>query len=621
MGNTIVSSSERYLENLHDIKYDYEYIGGHDLSPNSDYHNKLVDKLLTLMSNSSRVISSRYNAWNEIDYVMTGFVDLTEKEKLDKDNNKPVPIVFPYSYAILEALLSYLSSVFLSTPIFMYEGVAPEDELGAILLEKLIELQCEKAGLRLPLHTLFRDGLIYGVGYSIPIWETDHVTGFEGIGLQNIDPYLAFPDPNLASHEAKKGSFFGWISTETYNKLVVQDDKALFNVKYLRHLRNRTSTFGIDMSKRSTRTGIQRVLSTDESIAKSFEVVNLFVNIIPKELDFGDSEVPENWWFSIAADSVLIRAMPLVNISSDLPIVSGTPDPDGYSISPLSKMESLYGLQGIVDWLFNSHIKAVQQAVNNIHVIDPYRINAADFTLAKEQGGGVVRVERAMFGQSIGDAIFQVPINDVTQNHMRDIPIVIQAMERIGGADEATMGMLRRSGPERLTGAEFEGTQHSFYTRLERMGMLYSEQLMKPLGIIFAKLNSLMLSKSRYLKMTGRWTETLMKNHGIASGSRQIVTPDMLQIDFDIITRDGSVPKPTLSNLYLKMIEIISSNKELYEKFDITRIFSECFTQAGVKNADTFIRLASTEHVRKEAQAGNIVPQEEYAKATNQTSG
>ena len=74
---------------------------------------------------SARVISRRHHSWEDIDEKLTVHIPTTEKEKeiKDKDRRKPVSIVFPYSYAILETLVSYLVAAFFPEPIFRYEGV------------------------------------------------------------------------------------------------------------------------------------------------------------------------------------------------------------------------------------------------------------------------------------------------------------------------------------------------------------------------------------------------------------------------------------------------------------------------------------------------------------------
>ena len=123
-----------------DEKYDYTYPDGLDLVPGNAKHDKLRDLIMQRASLSATTMSTRHKAWNDIDFTLTSYIPVDEKEKSVKENDsrKPISIVFPYSYTVLETLLSFYVAAFLQDPIFRYEGVGPHDVVGAILLEKLI---------------------------------------------------------------------------------------------------------------------------------------------------------------------------------------------------------------------------------------------------------------------------------------------------------------------------------------------------------------------------------------------------------------------------------------------------------------------------------------------------
>ncbi|MFA6973079.1 MAG: hypothetical protein WC208_17000, partial [Gallionella sp.] len=181
-----------------------------------------MTKLNQRASESSQEISKRHKSWKKIDQTLTAFIPLDEAEEKIKDNDerKPVSIVIPYSFATLETLLTYLVASFLDYPIFKYEGMSPEDKFGAILLEKVIEVQSRRSKMALSLHTTFRDAWAYGIGTSAPYWDkvygrrtrvvpagflsaifgkwiptgqkkqSEEVVLYEGNFLKNIDPYL-----------------------------------------------------------------------------------------------------------------------------------------------------------------------------------------------------------------------------------------------------------------------------------------------------------------------------------------------------------------------------------------------------------------------------------------------
>ena len=117
--------------------YDYDYPYDLDLRPDSDLHKKLRNRIWQRASASRNEVSKRFSQWREIDRTLTTYVSLKDSEKdlKSKDPRKPVAIVFPYSYSMLEALLTYLSMAFFQDPMFQYEGVEDDDTIGAMLME------------------------------------------------------------------------------------------------------------------------------------------------------------------------------------------------------------------------------------------------------------------------------------------------------------------------------------------------------------------------------------------------------------------------------------------------------------------------------------------------------
>src|SRR6056297_2231041 len=170
-----ISGTTTRTENkaVHEIEYDYTYENDLDLRPGSQLHDMIRDEVLERAQQSHNVVSNRFPSWNKIDQVLTTYVptDEEENEVQANDPRKPVSIVFPYSYAIMETLLTYLMNAFFQDPLFRYVGESPEDRVGAILLEKVIQKQVTKTKVPLAMHTWFRDCLAYGAGYAAPGWD------------------------------------------------------------------------------------------------------------------------------------------------------------------------------------------------------------------------------------------------------------------------------------------------------------------------------------------------------------------------------------------------------------------------------------------------------------------
>lgn len=626
--------------------FDYDYPEGLDLKPGSELHNRIRDDIMQRSYDSARVMSGRHSAWNDIDHTLTAYIPVDEKEALvkDKDARRPVSIVFPYTYTILETLLSYYVAAFLQDPIFRYEGVGPNDVIGAILLEKLIALQCIKNKVGLNLHTQARDAFAYGFGVVTPIWTQDYgrktttqrADGFagmfgksttttldnqllfEGNALENIDPYLYLPDVTVPIHDPQKGDYSGWMNTTSYMQLLGEErnSEVLFNVQYLDSLKGKTSSvFPSDSSGRNTKSGVNVSNSYQSLSNNTINIVKMFTRIIPNELGVGDSKYPELWYFEIAQDEIVIQARPANLDHNKFPVSVIAPDFDGYSTSPISRVEILYGMQGVLDFMFNSHVANVRKAINDMLIYDPYLVNSND--LKNPEPGKLIRMRRPAWGKGVKDAVQQLQINDVTRGNVADSAFLVQWMDRVSGADSAIQGSLRQGGPERLTGQEFQGTMAGSINRLERIAKVVGMQGMQDVGTFFGIHNRQMMSAEGYIKLTGEWQEVLMQEFGKNIDRGRIpINPTDVDIHFNAIVRDGSVPGGNYSDAWIKLYGILAKNPELAQKFDVVRIFTHIARNLGAKNVNDFVRRggginpvqASDETVRQQAQAGNIVP-------------
>ncbi len=623
--------------------YDYNYPDKLDFKPGSTLHDTTVDRIIELATFSQDHISSQFGRWRKIDDVLTAYIHIDDYEKKVKayDPRKPVSIVFPYSYGIMDALLTYMSMAFIREPILKYEGVSGKDYSGAVLLEAVINNQCIRSKVALRLHTLFRDSFAYSRGYAIPSWEV--ITGkksiireetsviggatstsprrvrentvlFEGNRLYNVNPYLALPDPNVAAADVQDGEFFGWL--ETTNLLALLSDEYgsddMFNAQYLRHVNNTTSQF-MTAEAVSANSGREKNVRVDDTgITKPLETLAMYVNLIPAEWDLGDSEYPEKWLFRIAADTILIQATKLDFDHNKFPIVVSAPDDDGRSPTPVSRLETLYGLQEVGDWLFNSHMMNVRKSINNMLIVDPNMVNMKD--LRDPGPGKLIRLRRPAWGRGVENVIKQLKIDDITKGNIGETSYIQSAMQTAAGTDSSMMGNLRQGGPDRLTKAEFQGTRGAATSRLERIAMIISLQAMQDLGYFFASNTQQFMTEDTYVKIAEGTEEDLAKDLNVDQGRVRASYADLL-VDYDVVVRDGSIPGGNFSESWVTLFTTLSNNPEIASEFDMTRIFSHIARNLGAKNVDDFLKSGGPnvqtmgdEAAMEQAAAGNLVP-------------
>jgi hypothetical protein len=629
--------------------HNYNYPNGLNLKPGSDFHNTLRDKIWQRARESRNEISKRFSSWREIDRSLTTYIDLSETKSVKedeiklKDPTKPITVVFPYTYSMLEALLTYLSMAFFQDPMFQYEGVEDDDTIGAMLMELVIRLHCIKNKVPLAIHTVLRDALCYGVGVGIPEWtmrygkkpikssiitqsdlgsSTENMVTmvqsllFEGNALSNIDPYMWLPDPSVSSVDTQKGEFIGWVDRTNYMNLLseeTQPNSSLFNVKYLRSKKDKKSTLALDQSDRQIKHGgatdVNRSMS---DTVNPVDRIRMYVKLIPKEWNLSNSETPEKWYFELASDDIIIACEQAEHNHGMFPMAVASPEFDGYSITPIGRMEVLYGLQHTLDFLFNSHISNVKKAINDMLIVDPYLVNIED--LKDPQPGKLIRLRRPAWGRGVDKVVQQLQVNDITRANISDSAYITQWMDRISGADQSMQGALRQGGPERLTGAEFQGTRGSAISRLQRIAMLIGVQFMQDIGTMFAVHTQQYMSQDTYVKIVGQYADQLKTTFG--GRERVKVTPYDMAINYDLLVRDGSIPGGNFSQSWIELFKVIGTTPELTQQFDVTRIFMYIAQQLGAKNVNDFrrnlnqiqTRSMPDDQVQSQLKAGNLMP-------------
>lgn len=628
--------------------YAYKYPNGLNLRPDSPTHQKLLTEILSRAQESYNVMSCRHDQWSDVDKTLTCYISTDDAEEAVKanDERKPVSIVIPYSFATMETIITYLMMAFLDEPIFRYEGAGPEDVLKGILLEKTIDMQMRKAKAGLALHTMFRDNLAYGFGAVAPIWVKDYafrtemverqsmlsmlgvrkpemdrvqrrVVKYEGNRLINIDPYHFLPDPNVPIHDVQRGEWMGWVHS-TNKILMLEEEKNsegnIFNVRYLSGKGEYRSQFApqTDRTKKYGITQGQEGYSTTP-----VDQLFLYVNLVPKQWGLGSSEYPEKWLFCVAGDKIITQAQPLGLDHNQFPVAVAASEYDGYTVASISRMEVVGGLQNILDWLVNSHITNVRKAINDMLIVDPYMVNIND--LKSPKPGKLIRLRRSAWGRGgVDQFVKQLKVEDITQGHIKDAGVIVEFMQQVSAATDTVQGFMRKTS-ERITATENQNTRTSALSRLAKIAKIVSMQAMYDLGYMLASHTQQLMDEETFVNLTGEWREVLMNTYG-QDTQRIAVGPQDIQVNFDVVMKDGSVNTPDYLQTWVDMFKIMAENPLLMQRFDIVGVFKHIAKLGGAKDVDRFEvmpqqqvppvqgQVAPDEAVAREAEKGNLVP-------------
>ena len=612
-------------------RYKYNYPNGLNLLPGSELHEFLIPKILQRAQESHNMMKRRFDAWTRVDRNLTAYVPLSEAEKdiKSEDDRKPVSVVVPLSYGVLDTLLTYWMSAFLEEPFFRYEGFAPEDRVGAIMLEKIIQLHCSRLKVGLQLYKMWYDAFKYGIGIVSPIWHkhigrktiikdngilgsigglfggprrlersSEEAVLFEGNKLVNIDPYKYLPDPNVPIDDPQRGEFVGWSDRDTLVGLLKREvgNPTLFNVRYLQHIPGISTLYGKDHSSREDKYGGTSI--QDTAIAtKPVDVTYFYIDLIPQNWNLGRRTYPEQWLFGIAADQVIISCQPTGLNHGMKPVAVCAPTSDGYTTAPVSVMEMIYPLQEFTDWGVSSHIANVRKAMNDMFVVDPSIINIHD--LRRPGPGKLIRTRRAAWGQSVKDAVVQLQVNDVTRGNMSDMGTMIDVMNRVMGTSDAMQGVMRHTS-ERKSATEARGAMGGATSRLAKGARVASMQAMYDIAYMFASHTQQLMSNDLYVKTTGRWEEVLRDEYNISGNVS--VSPLDIVVDYDVMPRDGSVPSGEFADVWLQLYSMAAGNPEIAEQLDLMRVFKHIARLLGAKNEEDFMKKGGVQpSVRRDA--------------------
>lgn len=628
--NTAKAQSQAILQA--DLGYDYPE--DLDLRPNSELHQKIISKILE-RAQASRQVMDRYKPkWQEIDNVLRLY--MTPETASGKDNKKAPDLIIPESYATMETVLTYYMASFIQSPLFNYEGVGPEDVIGAKLLTHLIDHQARTARFGLNFHTMFRDDTAYGFGVMAPVWRRYYGKKpklrqygrvneqgvfeilrekrdfnnmgvlYEGNELQNINPYLYLPDVSVPIHEPEKGSYQGWVEETTIeNLLTIEEDpdSVVFNVRYLKELDNR-SQYGLT-PKQNTRDSY----STASNVSQATDVVWMYVDLIPADWGLGDGEYPRKWLFGIAGDKVIITAEEVDYAHGRTPVVVCASGFDGYSATPVSKLSMVHDIQTLINFMYTSHVQNVKKSINDMFIIDPSIINYYD--VINPEPGKVIRTRRAAWGNQMLDQAFkQLDVKDVTQQHVGEANALGQLMRRISATGDPMQGGFADR-TTRISSREAGSVISASMSRFQKNAQIIDMQAIQPLAMMLASHTQQFMQEDTYLKITGDWPSKYLVDMDKSDG-RLHVSPLDLMVNYDVLPTDGSIPGSEDPQIWTQLFQIASANPVLAQQLDWMKLFKHLGRNLGAKNIDEFIvRVQPDEEIEQGIQAGNIVPDQQ----------
>mgnify|MGYP001221277941 CR=1 FL=1 len=618
----------------------------------SDAANKILSEIRWRIKASETKLTDKHKEWKEAEDKTLAYLPEREVDvarRAEREGGKPAytTIQIPYSYAVLMAAHTYLTSVFLPrSPIFQYTGRHGESMQKVQAMEALIDYQVLVGKMVVPLYIWLYDAGKYGAGIIGLYWDeryenvsniqmekeldilgnetgkiikkqkTVQVKTYQGNRIYNIQPWDFLWDVRRPLRDFQKGEYCATKIYIGWNDVKRRESLGYYiNTEHIRASQPGGSS--VDGSVELTRPE-----STDPSTASNWynnKDINqspqalsgyeCYIELIPKDWGLGESDFPEKWVFTCTQDfKVLVGAQPLGALHAQFPFNVLPLDCEGYGLITRGYPKVLEPVQNTVDWLINSHFYNVRAALNNRVVVDPSRVVMKD--VLDPLPGGAIRLRPEAYGTDTRLAVTQLQIQDVTQNHLRDFQVMLGVGERTVGINDQIMGMLNGGG--RKTATEVRTSTSFGVNRLKTTAEWFSAVGFDPLSQMLVQNTQQHYDQTQQFKIAGDLLQT--------GGSQFIqVTPDVIGGFFDFVPVDGTLPIDRFAqvSLWQNLFAQIRNFPELRMGYDLGRIFEYVAQIAGLKNITQFkVQVTPDRVLQMQAMEGNAIPVKPGAKTT-----
>lgn len=256
-----------------------------------------------------------------------------------------------------------------------------------------------------------------------------------------------------------------------------------------------------------------------------------------------------------------------------------------------SLCEVLSACQDTATWFLNSRVTSVRKTIFNQLAVDPAAIEMDDII----KRSPVIRLKSGRAGSGIDTWIKQLPIQDVTANHLTDVEVLMTMGKEASGINENLLGQFssgRRSAKEAANVANFAAS------RLKVIFASIWESGLAPMG-------EKMLANLRQ----GLDEQTMVRVYGQINTQEAATVPDIpglvpplyrligvskadLVGNYDFAAFDGTLPTQRQSIAAIQQEILATMSKDprmvLISQLDPALLFADMLANLGVRNVQRF---------------------------------
>lgn len=586
----------------------------------------IAQMLLDFVKQSDAKISQRAKAWTESEKENQAYIPVADAERAAKKAKEEFSfskVYIPYSYAIMMAEHTYLTSVFLGrSPIFQLEGSNAAGQDDVIMAETVLSYQVTNGQMLVPLYIFLYDLCMYGVSAIGCYWdeEVHHITaygeeqvsvegvpvegefkevesiievaGYKGGKLFNVKPKELIIDTKVGFVKFQEGDGIG--RRVMLNKADIIANPDYFNTEFIKGQSGYDSGPG-GANPALVETDYHNDALDGKREGGVIQCYEIYYKVVPKEFGLSDNPHKEIWVFTMTNTGLLIGANPAGWFHGKFPMEIGTREFDGYTLSSRGIPEIGSQLNFSMNWLINSHMFNVERGLNNEFIFDPSILNSKDFM--DPNPGKRIRVRPEGYGKDVKNAFVQMSTYDVTRSHMQDIKLIEGLFQRVFGISDQMLGALSQGG--RKTATEVRSASGFGLNRLKSLSEFLSAQVFGPLTLkLWSNSRQMYTAQDTFSIAKGLTTKTL----------EQPITIEDIAGNFNFAPVDGTIPIDRMAQamIYKEILMGMQTFPQVAGRYDVASFFAFIAKMAGVKNLDSFV-ITDSATIQKEAALGNLV--------------
>lgn len=581
------------------------------------------DDVATLLKSSTELVKlsrdemvKRYDNWELNDQVYRGIRKIDDEDKSAMKRKGPVKFIMPVTYAQVNTFVSFfLAVVNQNDTLYQLGGSGVEDDAAAKVGEVVLEQNLEHNNFRHQKIKQFATDIAkYGVGILKHSWTTktkrvarqqtqmsqqpgmtpvqqtqtvveDAIT-YQGNIINCVSPFRWFPDPRLPITRFQEGEFCASEDEFTRNQMPMLEARGeAAGTQYIKDIGQEMMEPRRSFSFQNAGTNFVTGSGAARQVVIITEVQR-FIN--PAQTTIGgqaldpskDYECMFLIWY--ANDSRVIRIEECNYPHGQFTYDASQYEEDQINFINEGMIDKLSALQDVVDWLINSRITNVRKVIGNQLIVDPKGIELQDLRDRKP----VIRLKPAVQGTDVRRWIHQLPLTDVTTNHLQDVEFLNGYAKQTTGITENLLGQFASG---RRSAAEARNVNSNATARIMAIVEAIWHSALLPLGRKMLANLQAGLTVPVLVRVYGE-QNSATNQAGVAKFKS--VQPEDLEGTYDFLVFDGTLPsqRAQQAQVLQELLGMIIAKPEtaFIFQYNPQLLMQETLALRGIRNADRF---------------------------------